>query len=259
MSTLTVSASTPAGEQPQQTAQEMEAQNIEAQTRLGAYTALGGSACFIIGAALWIASGVDIDQALANDDMAGYLVAAGGVTPLLVANLCFWIVGALLLGVAATAMTSLCIRRPATAQMALVSYQIGVPLVIVAYLTWLALHLQIVPDTTPAAVLLAETLGWFGSQADWLATILMIGLGPALISLAGRGDWVTPWLARWGIATAITGLLTAIAMFTPSGVTTYGFLTVPVGLIWMIWAGIVLLRRSQSTVDLPNLAREAVS
>ena len=260
MSTMTVSASTQLAGQPQQTVQEMEVQKIEATRRVGAYTALAGSASFIIGAALWLISGVDIDQALATDEMAGYLVAAGSVIPLIIANLSFWIVGAILLGMAATAMTSLCVHRPVTAQMALVCYRIGVPLVIVAYVTWLALHVQIVPDTTPAAVLLAETLGWFGSQADWLATILMIGLGPALISLAGRDDWVSPWLARWGIATAVTGLLTAIAMFTSSGVTTYGFLIVPVGLVWMVWAGVVLIRRSSQTAEnIPNLAREAVS
>ena len=243
MSTLTVSASTPAGEQPQQTAQEMEAQNIEAQTRLGAYTALAGSACFIIGAAIWVASGADLDLALANGEVSNYLLTAGEVRPLLVANLSFWIVGALLLGAAATAMTNLCTRRRAIAQIALMCYRTGVPLVIVAYTAWLALVVQIAPETSPAAVLLAETLGWFAAYADWISTVLIIGFGPALISLAGRGDWVPLGLARWGIATTITGLLTIVAMFA-NGLTSYGFLIIPVGLIWMIWAGIILLRRS---------------
>jgi hypothetical protein len=237
----------------------MDAKYFETNTRLGAYTALGGSVSFIIGAALWIASGVDIDQALASGEMASYLVSAGEVTHLIVANLCFWILGALLLGAASTALANLCVRRQAIAQIALLCYRTGVPLVITAYVAWLALHIQIGPETSPAAVLLAETIGWFASRADWIATVLIIGIGPALFSLAARGDWMPTWLARGGIATAIAGLLTTIAMFTEA-LTTYGFLIVPVGLVWTIATGIVLLRRgSASAVDIPNLSKKVVS
>lgn len=246
MSTLTASQSISASAQTvgqgQQAISEVEAQNIETMTRLGAYTCLAGSISFIIGAALWGASGADIDQSLASGEMGNYLVIAGDVRPLLVANLCFWIFGALLLGVAGTVLATLCVQRRPVAQIALLCYRTGVPLVISAYVAWLALVVQVAPDTSPAAILLAETIGWFASYADWLSTILIVGFGPALISLAGRGDWMPTWLARWGIATAVAGLLTTVAMFT-NALTSYGFLIIPVGLGWMISAGIVLLRR----------------
>ena len=257
MSTIAVSESRPASAQTigqnQRMVSEIEAQYIETTIRWGAYTTLGGAISYIIGAALWIASGVDIDQALASDEMSSYLVAAGSVGPLIIANLTFWVLGALLLSASGTALVSLCLRRRAIAQLALPCYRTGISLAIVAYLAWLALQVQVVPDNSAGAVLLAETIGWFASRADWLATVLMIGVGPVLISLAGRGDWVPLWLARLSIATAVTALLTTIAMFTDA-LTSYGFLIIPVGLAWLIGAGIVLLRRLGSLSREPKLS-----
>lgn len=242
----------------------MDSRFLETNTRLGAYTALGGSLSFIIGAALWIVSGVDIDQALASSEMSSYLAAVAEVRYLLVANLSFWILGALLLGAAGTALANQCVRRPAVAEMGRLCYRTGVPLAIVAFVAWLVLVVQVAPENSSAAILLAESLGWFASRADWVATVLIIGVGPALFSLAGRGDWMPVWLARGGIATAVAGLLTTIAMFT-DGLTTYGFLIVPVGLAWMIAAGLVLLRRtnlvaeSEPAVGLARPSEKAMS
>lgn len=227
----------------------MNRENITTATRIGGYTAITGSLCAITGAALLMASGTDLDAALANDDIANYLIGAGGNSQLLIANLTIWIVMALLLGVAATAMTSLCQRRPVAAQIARFSYWTGVPLVIVAYVAWLTIVVQIAPDTSPTAVLLTEALGWFASRADWVATILIIGIGPTLIAIAGRDDWVPKWLLYWSVFTAFTALLNLMAMFTGgSGLSTYGFLIIPIGVGWMIAAGIVLLRRIGSEV-----------
>jgi len=76
----------------------------------------------------------------------------------------------------------------------------------------------------------------------------LVGIGPVLISVAGRDDWVPKWLARWGFLALAASLLTAIAMFT-GGLTTYGFLIVPVGMIWTIAASIVLFRRIGKTPE----------
>ena len=226
----------------------MDASSRATATRIGAYTALAGSACALIGAALNIASGADLDGALASGEMAAYLTAAGDTAPVLVANLTIWIVMAFLLGISATMMTALCEQRPMHAQIARYSYWVGVPLVIAAYVAWIAVVVQIAPDTSPAAVLVAEAVGWFGSRADWVATILIIGIGPTLIARAGREDWVPTWLMRWSYLTALTALLNAVAMLTGgSGLVSYGFLIIPVGVGWMIAAGIALLRRSGIT------------
>ncbi len=216
--------------------------------RIGAYTAINGAVTMIIGAALWGASGADLDRALASGELSNYLTAAGAARQLLVANLTLWIIGVFIIGVAGTAMANLCVRRPAIAQVAQFSFGTSVPLVIAAYVAWLAIVVQVAPVTSPAAVLVTKVFGWFASRADWVATILIIGIGPALISLAGRGDWVPTWLARWSIGTAIAGLLTAVAMLTGgSGLSTYGFLIIPAGVGWMLAAGIVLLRRIRTT------------
>ena len=180
--------------------------------------------------------------------MATFLTTAGANSRLLVANLTLWIVMVLLMGIAATAMTSLCETRHVTAQVARFCYWVGSPLVIGAYVAWLAIVVQVAPDTSPAAITLAKAMGWFASRADWVATILIIGIGPTFISLAGRDAWVPRWLFRWSFATAVAGLLTALAMFTGgSGLGSYGFLIVPVGVGWMVAAGIVLLRGLATT------------
>jgi hypothetical protein len=55
---------------------------------------------------------------------------------------------------------------------------------------------------------------------------------------------VPTWLLRWSYVTAFAGVLTAVAILTGgAGLMTYGFAIVPVGVGWMIAAGVVLLRK----------------
>ena len=86
--------------------------------RLAGAAALAGSACALTGAALVVGSGADLDRALAEADLSGYLVQAAEVSSRIVAGLSVWIVMALLLGVAAMAMTSLSEDRLAFARVA---------------------------------------------------------------------------------------------------------------------------------------------
>jgi hypothetical protein len=222
----------------------MNTLNTNQATRLGAYTALGGSLCALIGVGFWVASGTDIDASLTDNDMSGYLVAAGENVSLLTTNLTFWIIMVFLMGIAATAMISLCERQKLTAQIAAYCYSLGIPLVISSYVAWLAIVVQLSSNTLPEAITVAEVVGWYASRADWIATILVLGIGPTLISIAGHRDWVPNWLYRWGFLTAMGGILNAVALLTGgSGLATYGFLIIPIGVGWMIAAGFVLLRR----------------
>lgn len=211
-----------------------------ATKQMAAYTALAGAASFIIGAALWVLSGTDLDLAVTNGEMASYLTTAHATKTVLIANLTFWILGALLLGTAGTTLAKMS-ERQVWAQAAMVCYRTAVPLVIIAYVAMLAVVVQIAPDTSTTAVYLAEVVGWIGSRADWVATVLLIGVGPLFLSLAGQGDWASPGLLRWSYLTGVCGLLTTIAMYA-NGLGTYGFVIIPVGLIWMIAAGVTLLR-----------------
>jgi hypothetical protein len=212
-------------------------------THLAVYTAIAGAASFMIGAGLWASTGADIDLSVTNGEMAAYLTTAAANKSVLVANLSLWIVGAFLLGTAGSIMANFSKRR-GWAHAAMTCYRTAVPLVIVAYVAMLAVVLQIAPDTSATAVSLAEVVGWIGSRADWIATILIVGIGPLFLSLAGQGDWASPWLVRWGYLAGLCGLLTTVAMYT-NGLGTYGFAVIPVGLIWMIAAGVTLVRQGK--------------
>ena len=143
-------------------------------------------------------------------------------------------------------MASLCVQRQAIAKIAMYSYWIAVPLAVASFVAWLAVVVRLSPDSSPTAASIAEAMGWFASRADWIATILIVGIGPALISVAGRSNWVPKWLAGWSFAALFAGLLCAIAMYA-GGLTTYGFLIVPIGISWTIASSIVLFKRAGTT------------
>lgn len=184
-----------------------------------------------------------------------YLIAAGEQKGLLVANLTIWMLMAFLLGIAATAMTTLSGTQGLMSLVARYCVWSGVPLVLAAYAAWLAVIVQVAPDTTPTAVLLAGTLGWFASRADWVATILIIGIGPTFLSLAGRGTWVPKWLLVWSCLTAAAAALNAVALLTGgAGLATYGFAIIPLGVGWMMAAGILLSRGTVAEQSPPDTA-----
>jgi len=222
----------------------MDSNHINSTAKVAAKTAIGGAVCMFIGAGFWGATGADLWTALNDSDLVGYLAAAGEVKPLLVVNLSLWIIGVLILGMAGTLLADLCARRRALAQAAMVCFRAAVPLAIISFIAMLALVVQIAPDTSPAAVAVAEVVGWIGARTDDLATALIIGAGPFFISLAGRGDWAPTWLVRWGLLAGFTGLLAVTVIYIPA-LTQLGLLIVPAGLGWMIAAGIVLLRRAR--------------
>lgn len=211
------------------------------RSRIAGYFALAGPIVMLAGVACWVASGTDLDRALADGDVAGYLTAVEGARSLVVANLSLWILGVILLGIAGIAMTNLDVRDRASALIAGLCYLVAVPLAIGSFAAWLALVVQLPAEASAAQVAVAEVVGWFASRSDWIATVLVVGAGPALVSTAGRGDWVPGWLFGWGLLAAVAGVLTVLALFA-GGLTSYGFLVVPVGLGWTLAAGIILLR-----------------
>ena len=219
----------------------MEKEQVKLAARTGGIATLLGSICMISGAAIWGASGVDIDQALYDNDLAGYLSKALGSQDLLIANLSLWILGVLLLGAGATMMALLSQDRPVWAQLVKYNYGVGVALVVVAYMAWLAVVVRSAASASAEAPAIAETVGWFATRADWVATVLMLATGPLLLSTAGRGRWAPNWLRIWSYLCLFTGLLNLIAQYA-GGLTTYGFIIIPVGMGWLFAASSVLLR-----------------
>jgi hypothetical protein len=215
--------------------------------RIAAYFAIAGSACAISGATLLMASGTDLDRALSETDMAGYLQAAGARAGLVEANLIAWIFMVFLLASAGLLMARLDPSRGIASRLASAAYLAGAPLVLAAYVAWLSIIVTIAPDTSPASLQLATTIGWFASRADWIATILFLSAGPFLLSMAGRNVWAPLWLVRWSYAAAAAGVLNAVAMFAGgAGLSTYGIAIIPIGVGWMIVSGIALLKSDRA-------------
>ena len=88
-------------------------------------------------------------------------------------------------------------------------------------------------------------MGWIGARADDLATALIIGIGPLFLSLAGHGEWVPTWQLRFGGLAGVVGVLSVAFLYLP-GMAAYSLIILPVGMGWMIAAGVVLLRQTGS-------------
>lgn len=206
--------------------------------------AIASSLIMFTGAMLLVASGLDLDVALASGTMADYLAGIPEVRGLLVANLVLWIVGVLAWGVAGDAFSRLSSSSPTFTLLARACYSFGIPVVVASYAAWLTVVVVLGGPPTEGTLATGTAFGWFASRADWVATILVVGLGPFFLSLGGRGTWAPRWLVVWGGIAAVCGALNAVAMLTGgAGLTTYGFIIIPVGLGWQIAAGVVVLRR----------------
>lgn len=213
--------------------------------RTGSITVLIGSILMILGAAFLGISGADLDASLSKNDLAEYLISAQENQFMLITNLSLWIMGVILLGIAGIMMAYLGKECTILSKLSSYNYCIAIPIVVIAYSAWLAIVVRLSAYDSEASTLLAEVLGWFASRANWIATILVLGTGPFFITLAGRKSWVPKWLQFWSYIALFTGLLNFIAMFA-DGLTTYGFLIIPVGMGWMVASFFVLIRLSQN-------------
>jgi hypothetical protein len=199
------------------------------------YVSIAGAVSMLSGAALLGASGTDLWQALAGNQMENHLSQLEPVKQLLVANTIFWIIGVLLFGTAGTLMSGFCTTNPRLAQLTLVLMRSAVPIAIVSFIIMLSLAIR------PPAIDSATNIGWIGIRLDDLATILIIGASPLLLSIGGRADWVPGWLAVWGYLAGIAGILGVVSML--SGIVVLGLVIIPIGIGWMIAAGVVLIKK----------------
>jgi len=221
----------------------MDGKLLTDHARMAGMTALGGAIIMLIGAILYFSSGVDLWAALANQDMASYLVAAEKFKGQLIANLSLWILGVLLLGMAISSMGTLGKQQSPWVQAARVCAQTAVPLAIISFIAMMSLLVQIAPEASATTIALAEVIGWIGVRADDLATVLIIGFAPLFIAFAGRNEWAPSWLVGWAYLAGVIGVLSLVVLYIPvlSGLS---LLIVPVGIGWMLAAGVTLLRRS---------------
>jgi hypothetical protein len=206
------------------------------------YFSIIGAAFMVVGAAFWGASGSDLWAALATSDIEIFIYELPQAKTLLIVNTCFWIPGVLLMGTALMMMDDLNNENKAASAVLRMVIGTAIPMAIVSFITMLSLAITLSPDVAAQSVQLATTIGWIGARIDDIATILIVGVSPFFVSLAGRGVWVPGWLRIWGFVAASAGLLALIALLIPQAYE-LGFIIIPVGLGWMIAAGIVLLRK----------------
>lgn len=213
------------------------------QLRASGYFTLLGAVTMIIGAALWGSTGTDLWAALANESMGDYLIAVSSFKTRLVANTTFWSLGVILLGMGICGLADQSTHRAGMATIASFCARIGVGMGLVSFIVMLSLAIQIAPDTSSESVRLAKVMGWIGTRLDDIATILIIGVGPVFLSLAGRNHWVPGWLKTWGFIAGLVALVAFAGLYI-SSLSSMAILLVPFGMGWMIAAGIVAIRKT---------------
>ncbi len=200
---------------------------------IGAITmTVGGGVYTTAGADLWgfVDSDVGVDA---------YMADAAAAVSTLHATHAMWIAGVFILAIGGILLTR---GGPDTLSVAArASYMIGAALAIPAFLAMVALT-RLAESGTDAPGL-AESLGFLGARTDDVATVVIIGLGPLLISLANRDGWMPAWLVRIGMVAGLAGAASLVSLFFGAA-GTIGFIIVPIGMVWSIAAGAITIRQA---------------
>jgi hypothetical protein len=228
---------------------------VDPGVRFGGVLLSAGAAVMLAGAVVHFSEPrLAIDGILDHGDISDYLAGVAETKSTAYANLVLWIVGVGLLGLGGTALsTAGDSSRPAERALARFAYAAGPTLAWVAFLVWIAL-VRAAPSLDPVT---AESLAFIASRVDWLATTLIVGVGPALLSTL-LGIWILPrWLRLWGVVAAGASVLTWIALVA-GGLESYGVLIVPLGVVWSLVTGIVTWRRTSTEPRPGQPAHEGV-
>jgi hypothetical protein len=204
---------------------------------------IAGAIVMFAGAAFWGASGADIWEALKSDNMEAYISQLSRAETFLAINTCLWILGALVLGAAISLISAIEGNAAIPSSLARTAVTAAVPLAILSFITMASLPFTLSAEVSSHSVQLVKTIGWIGTKADGLATFLLIAVCPTCLSLAGKTTWAPRWLTRWGYVAAFAGALLLIAEIAPS-LQDLMYPVIPIGLGWIIAAGIVLVRKS---------------
>ena len=194
------------------------------------------------GAAVWASAGVDLDGAAETRTVHEILPDIATSSTALTATFALWLLGMTLYAATAPALARLdgASRLPSIAA-GLIG--LGAPMAASAYAAFLVLTnvLASAPGTDPT---LANAVGYYATCADWVATVPMAGLVPAFVALSGRDSWAPRWMVGLAVVVLVASAATVVALLTGSGLTTFGFVIVPTGMVLTLSVGIVLWRRA---------------
>jgi hypothetical protein len=204
-----------------------------------------------VGGVLYGSAGADLWGFIDGDvDVATYLRDASASATTLLAAHTIWMVGVLILAIGGVLLTGR--RQDSASTAARATYTIGAALAIPAFMSMVALTR--LAESGADAPELANALAFLGGRLDDVATAVIIGLGPVLLTIANRSTWMPRWLVVAGVVCGVAGALSVVALFIGAA-DTLGFAIVPLGIGWMIAAGIVTIRRS--SVDGVAVTRDA--
>lgn len=196
----------------------------------------------VIGAGIYAAvAGVGVDAAVQSGTVPRILpdvVAASGAMS---TTYVLWLAAMPLFAVAAWSLPALPFR-PAPLRAAAASLAIGASMAAVAFVVLLTF----VQVAAPAgADDLAAALAWLGTTLDWVATPLVIAVPPALLVLVADEDRrVFPgWLRGAAMLLVPASLAAYVSLALGTGLDTWGFLVVPVGVVVTIGVALTLWRQ----------------
>lgn len=199
------------------------------------------SLTMLAGAAAWSVSGVDLDGAVQGGQIPEVLPDIAAASGPLTVMASLWLTGMVLYAIIAAILLDAPGRR-APVRAAVGSLLLGAALAATAFASMLTLvnGVAATPASDPAV---ATAVAWYAVHADWIATILVVGVFPALLLWGGHGAWAPQW-TRWLIAAVlVASVATLVSLITGSGLATFGFALVPVGLATTITTGALLWRR----------------
>ncbi len=210
--------------------------------RTAGWLTILGALTMAVGAGLGTAAGTDIDTAAGAGSaaMLELLSAAEANRTFLVANLSTWIVGVLVLGAGGAALALTIGRGRLVGTLTALGYAGGGVMGTTSFVAMLMLP-TVFAGGADSDLMAATAFALFGSRLDWIATLLILAVGPVMISRLDGDDWLPGWLHKLSLLAVVAGLLTVVALFT-NALATYGFLTVPAGMIWHLAAGIYFVK-----------------
>jgi hypothetical protein len=210
--------------------------------RTAGITCIAGATTMLVGTALWVVSGTDLDAALEAGRIGTYLTDAAANKTILTANLGFWILGVILLGIGGNMLSTLGRADSLATVIARFAFTAGPAAAIVFFSIWLGIVLGLAPAHAAGEEVQATALalGYGVSIADWIATVVIVSLGPLAVAVAGRGTWVPQWLFRWSQLAGALGVVAMVGLIT--GAVAMAFPVIPVGIGFMIASGVSLLR-----------------
>lgn len=209
--------------------------------RTGGWVALAGVIAMVIGAALVVGSGVDADAALAERDIAGYLTAAHAAQSELVTGLGVWMIAITVLSAGGVLIAGTSPDGTAR-RLSTYGFTTGAGVAVLFFSLWMGVVVGLAPAHVAGEAVEPVALALLAGavNADWVITVMIVGVGAGFMVMSGRGAWAPIWLVRWAYLALAVGVLALVSIAMGQRAT--AFATVPVGLGLVAAASIVAIR-----------------